>query len=63
MGSGLPQFGLPRRLAILNFALPLGRRVLTSYDLPLWIPGIRLWFQYLMENLTMNDLILGAKAH
>jgi hypothetical protein len=23
MGSGLPQFGLPRRLAIVGFALPL----------------------------------------
>ena len=61
MGSGLPQFGLPRRLAILDIALPLNRRVLTSYDLLLWIPGIRLWFQYLMENLTMNDFILGPK--
>jgi hypothetical protein len=38
MGSGLPQFGFPRRLAILNFALPLGRRVLTSYDLPFGFP-------------------------
>jgi len=29
-GLRLAQFGLPRRLAILDFALPLGRRVLTK---------------------------------
>jgi hypothetical protein len=29
MGSGLPQLGLPRRLAIVGFTLPLDERVLT----------------------------------
>jgi hypothetical protein len=29
MGSGLPQLGLPRRLAIVGFALPLNRKMRT----------------------------------
>lgn len=61
MGSGLPQFGLPRRLAIVGFALPLDRKVLTNYDLHLWIPKNCLWFQYLKNKLESTSP-LGSKA-
>jgi hypothetical protein len=61
MGSGLPQLGLPRRLAIVGFALPLNRRVLTNYDLHLWIPRLSLWFQYLMEKTDLTQLPWRSK--
>jgi hypothetical protein len=59
MGSGLPQFGLPRRLAIIGFALPLDRKVLTIYELRLWIPKNRFWFQILNEKAARIDLTEG----
>ncbi len=62
MGSGLPQLGLPRRLAIVGFALPFKYKVLTSYDLHLWIPKNCLWFQYLMKKQAWIDLTLEPKA-
>ncbi len=62
MGSGLPQFGLPRRLAILDSALPLDRRVLTTYDLPLDSQNAPL-VSILNGKLTRIEITLRIKAH
>ena len=62
MGSGLPQLGLPRRLAIIGFALPLDRRMLTFMNLTLDSRNPPL-VSILNEKNGWKYVTLEVKAH